>query len=64
MKSGQLVDYNTGNIFVEKSYTKCCGETRSRFFFKKSKSSISQVRYFVVLCSLFLLYTKLRAIEI
>ena len=64
MKSGQLVDYNTGNIFVEKSYTKCCGETRPRLFFKKSKSSISQVQYFVVLCSLFLLYTKLRAIEI
>ena len=24
---GQLMKYNIGNISLEKSYTKCCGET-------------------------------------
>ena len=41
MKFGQLVEYNMKNIFLEKSYTKCGGETIPRFFFKKSKLSIS-----------------------
>ena len=27
MKSGQLIEYNMWNIFVEKSYKKCAGET-------------------------------------
>ena len=27
MKFGQLIEYNMKNIFVEKSYTKCAGET-------------------------------------
>ena len=27
MKLGQLTEYNTRNIFLEKSYTKCGGET-------------------------------------
>ena len=27
IKLGQLIEYNTGNIFVEKSYTECGGET-------------------------------------
>ena len=27
MKFDQLVEYNMRNIFVEKSYTKCAGET-------------------------------------
>ena len=27
MKFGQLIAYNMRNIFVEKSYTKCGGET-------------------------------------
>ena len=44
MKFGQLIEYNTINIFVEKSYAKRCGETSPRFFFKKSKWSISQVQ--------------------
>ena len=37
MKFGQLIEYNTRNIFVEKSYTKCCLETSPRVFFKKIK---------------------------
>ena len=30
MKFGQLIEYNMRNIFVEKSYTKCAGETIPR----------------------------------
>ena len=40
MKFGQLVEYNMGNIFLEKSQTKCGGKTISRPFSKKSKFSI------------------------
>ena len=33
MKFGQLIEYNMRNIFLEKLYTKCGGETiPSRFF--------------------------------
>ena len=41
MKLGQLIEYNLRNIFLEKSYTKCGGETIPRPFSKKSKLSIS-----------------------
>ena len=41
MKFGQLLEYNTRNIFLEKSYTKCGGQTIPRSFSKKSKLSIS-----------------------
>ena len=41
MKFGQLIEYNTTKIFVEKPYTKCDGETIPRSFSKKSKLSIS-----------------------
>ena len=41
MKFGQLIEYNMGNIFLEKSYTKCCGETIPIPFYKKSKLNIS-----------------------
>ena len=37
MKPGQLVSYKLRNIFLEKSYTKCFGETFPRPFSKKSK---------------------------
>ena len=43
MKFGQLIEYNMRNIFVEKSYTKCAGETIPRSLSKKSKLSISKV---------------------
>ena len=42
MKFGQLIEYNMKNIFVEKSYTKCGGETIPRPLSKKSKLSISR----------------------
>ena len=41
MKFGQLIEYNMRNILVEKSYTKCAGETIPRPLSKKSKLSIS-----------------------
>ena len=40
MKFGQLIEYNMGNIFLEKSYTKYVGETGPRSFSEKSKLSI------------------------
>ena len=49
------------NLFFQKSYTKCGGQTIPRPFSKKSKLSVSLSK---VLCSLVLLYAKLRAIEI
>ena len=41
MKFGQLIEYNMRNVFVEKPYTKCAGETIPRPLSKKSKLSIS-----------------------
>ena len=41
IKFGQLIEYNIGNISVEKSYTKCAGEAIPRPLSKKSKLSIS-----------------------
>ena len=32
VKFGKLIAYNTRNIFLEKSYTKCGGETIPRHF--------------------------------
>ena len=32
MEFGQLIEYNMKNIFLEKSYTKCGGETSPRPF--------------------------------
>ena len=64
MKFAQLIEYNMRNILVEKSYTKCAGETIPRPLSKKSKLSISQDQQCKVLNSLFLLYANPRAIEI
>ena len=36
MKFGWLIEYNMRNIFVEKSYAKCAGETIPRSLSKKS----------------------------
>ena len=41
MNFGQLIEYNTRNIFFEKSYTKCPREIIHRPLSKKSKLSIS-----------------------
>ena len=41
MKFGQLTQYNVKKNFLEKSYSKCGGETIPRPFSKKSELSIS-----------------------
>ena len=50
MKFGQLIEYNMGNISVEKSYAKCGGETFPRPFSKKSKLSRSPDLEFYAVC--------------
>ena len=37
MKFGQFIEYNMRNIFLDKSCTKCAGETIPRPFSKKIK---------------------------
>ena len=58
MKFGQLIEYIMWNIFVEKSYRKCAGETIP---VRLSKNLDQQCK---ALNSLFLLHTNLSAIEI
>ena len=41
MKIGQLIEYNMKNIFLEKSYRKCGGETSFRPFSGKLKLGMS-----------------------
>ena len=41
MKFGQLIECSMRNIFLEKSSTKCGGETSPRLFSEKLKLSIS-----------------------
>ena len=41
MKFGQLIEYNMTNMFLEKSYAKCGGETIPRPYSKKSNLSIA-----------------------
>ena len=64
MTFGQLTEYDLRNKFLEKSYTKCGGETIPRYSFEKSKLSISLDQYSKVLCILFLLFPKFTTIEI
>ena len=52
------------NIFLEKSYAKCYGETSTRPFSEELKLSTSLDQYSKVLYNLVLLYGKLRATEI
>ena len=65
MKFGQLIEYNMRKIFVEKSYTKCAGETIPRPLSKKNQNWaylwINSVKF---LNSLFLWHAYLRTIEI
>ena len=63
MKFGQLTEYNTRNIFLEKSYTKSGRETIPRPFSRKSKLTKSLDQYSKVLYILFLLFAKLSTIE-
>ena len=64
MKPGPLIENNLRNIFLEKSYKKCGGESIPRPFSKKSKLRISLDQYSKVLYILFLLFGKLKTIEL
>ena len=64
MKYGHLIEYKMRDIFLKKTYIKCGGETSLRPFSGKLNLSISLNQWSKVLDSLFLLYPKLRAIEI
>ena len=64
MKIDQLIACNMRIIFLAKSYTKCGRETIPRPVSKKSTLSIFLYQSSKVLYSLYLLYAKLRAIEI
>ena len=63
MESGQLIECNMRNIFLEKSYAKYDGERSPRSFSGKLKFSVYLDQYSKVLYSLFSLYAKLRAVE-
>ena len=63
-KFGQLIEHNWRNIFLEKSYTKFGGEIIPRPLVKKSNLSISVDQYSKVLYILFILFGKLKTIEI
>ena len=52
MKFGQLIEYNKKNIFLNKSYTKCDGETSLRPFSGQLKLSISLNQQSKILYSL------------
>ena len=58
MKFGKLIENNMRNTFVEKSYTKCSGETIPRSFSKKSELMYifgSVVLKFYAVCFYFML---------
>ena len=64
MKFGQLIEYSMRNIFLEKSYIECGEETIPRPFSEKLKLNMSLDQWSQVLYRLFLLYAKLRIVEI
>ena len=64
MKFGQLIEYNMRNIFLEKSYIECGEETIPRPFSEKLKLNMSLDQWSKVLYRLFLLYAKLRIVEL
>ena len=64
MKFGQLIECNMGNIFLEKSYTKCDEGTSPRPFPEKLNWRhiwINSLRF--LLYAKFLLHAKLKAVE-
>ena len=65
MKFGPLIEYNMRKIYLEKLYTKYGEETDlSSSFSKKSKLSIFLDPSSKVWGKLFLLYAKLKAVDI
>ena len=63
MKFRQLTECNTKNIFLKISFRQFGAETIPRLFTKKSKLSISLDQQSKILYNLFILYVRMRAIE-
>ena len=63
-KFGQLIEYNMRSLFLENSFTKFGGESIPRPFSKISKLRKSQGQWSKSLYCLFLLYAKLKVMEI
>ena len=64
MKFGQSIECNMITILLEKSFIKYGGETIPISFSKTPKLSISLDQSSKISYSLFLLYVKMRAVEI
>ena len=64
MKSGKLIECNTRNIFLKKSYAICGGETIPRSSSTKSKLSTSLDHDSKVFMQFTIIVCKLRAIKI
>ena len=63
MKFGQFIEYNMRNIFLEKSYTKCRGETISRPFPKNQNIAylwINSLKFYAT--CFYSIYAKLETI--
>ena len=63
IKLDQLIECNMRHICLEKLYAKCDWETSPRTFSENFNLSISLDQKSKVLCSLYLLHAKLRAIK-
>ena len=63
MRFGQLIKYNTRNVFLEESFKICDRETIPWPFSKKSKLSISLDRQSEVFYSLILLYVQIESYQ-
>ena len=63
MKLNQLLEYNMGNIFLRKSYTKCGHETISRPFYKEPNLTISHDQGSKTLYSLFSLSVQIEGYQ-
>ena len=63
MKFDQLIEYNMRNIFLEKSYTQCVGDTIPWPFSKESKFSISLDQQCQILYSLSFIYVQVEVYQ-
>ena len=64
IKFGQVIECSMKNVFLEKSFTKCGGETSPRSFSKKSKLTKTLNQQSEILIGFFLTISKLRTTKI
>ena len=60
LTTSQLIESNMRHVFLEKSWTKYCGEISPRLSFKRSKLNISLDQQPEVSYSLFLFYAQVQ----